>query len=86
MESDSKLFHTFCYMIIRTAEKKLKLLAKSFKVVAVVGPRQSGKTTLVKSLFKNKPYVSLENPDLRKFAANDPRGFLDSYKGWSYFG
>lgn len=66
-------------MVIRVAEKKLKKLASAFKVVAVTGPRQSGKTTLVKALFNNKPYVSLENPDTKKFALQDPRGFLESY-------
>jgi predicted AAA+ superfamily ATPase len=44
-----------------------------------MGPRQSGKTTLVKAAFKHKPYVSLENPDTRLFALDDPRGFLGSY-------
>ena len=67
-------------MIHRIAEKKLKQLASAFKVVAVVGARQSGKTTLVKSLFKNKPYVSLENPDTRNFALQDPRGFLETHQ------
>ena len=68
-----------CFMIIREAEEKLKHLAGVFKSVAVVGPRQSGKTTLVKSTFPDKPYVSLENPDKRKFALKDPRGFLSSF-------
>ena len=66
-------------MIKRIAEKKLKQLASSFKAVAVVGARQSGKTTLVKTIFKDKPYVSLENPDTRNFALIDPRGFLETY-------
>lgn len=74
-----QIFPYICDMIIRLAEKKLAQLASSFKAVAVVGARQSGKTTLVKSLFKNKPYVSLENPDTRSFALNDPRGFLETY-------
>ncbi len=65
-------------MIQREAKIKLESLAKSFKTIAVIGPRQSGKTTLVKSTFPNKPYVSLENPDTRKFALEDPRGFLES--------
>src|SRR5690606_39617273 len=47
--------------------------------VAVIGPRQSGKTTLVRSLFKDKPYVSLEDPDTRQYALEDPRGFLANY-------
>jgi len=66
-------------MILRTAEKTLKELAQQFKVVAVVGPRQSGKTTLVRKLFNDKPYVNFENPDTRLFAIDDPRGFLSNY-------
>lgn len=66
-------------MIKRDAIEKLAELAKTFKAVSLTGPRQSGKTTLVKSLFKDKPYVSLENPDSRNFAINDPRGFLETY-------
>ncbi|WP_449049635.1 ATP-binding protein [Parapedobacter sp.] len=50
-----------------------------FKAVAVIGPRQSGKTTLVRSLFTDKPYVSLEDPDTRQYALEDPRGFLANY-------
>ncbi len=67
-------------MIKRIAADKIKQLAASFKAIAVTGPRQSGKTTLVKDLFKEKPYVSLENPDSRRFALEDPRGFLTQYK------
>lgn len=67
-------------MINREAEKKLSSLAKQFKAVALIGPRQSGKTTLVKKLFKNKPYISLENPDTRNFFLNDPKGFFETYK------
>ncbi len=67
-------------MIPRDAEKQLTLLAKSFKAIAVTGARQVGKTTLVKIIFPDKPYVSLENPDTRDFALEDPRGFLNRYK------
>ncbi len=63
-------------MIKRDAEITLLGLARQFKSVAVIGPRQSGKTTLVRAVFLEKPYVSLENPDLRKFAIEDTRGFL----------
>ena len=63
----------------RTAENELKVLAGQFKAVAVVGPRQSGKTTLVRMVFPDKAYVSLENPDIRHFALQDPRGFLATY-------
>lgn len=65
-------------MVNRIAEERLKKLAASFKVVAVTGPRQSGKTTLVRHTFPHKPYVSLEDPDTRLFAQEDPRGFLKS--------
>ena len=67
-------------MIQRQAQKKLLALAKVFKAVAVIGPRQSGKTTLTKISFPEKPYLSLENPDIRQFATEDPKGFLAQYK------
>lgn len=66
-------------MIQRDAEKELITLSLQFKAVVVTGPRQSGKTTLVRSVFKDKPYANLENPDLRSFAHDDPRGFLANY-------
>ena len=66
-------------MIPRQAENELRILASQFKAVAVVGPRQSGKTTLVREVFDHKAYASLENPDLRKFALEDPRGFLSNF-------
>ena len=67
-------------MIKRDIEKLLKKYAKEFRAVAVIGPRQSGKTTLVKMVFPKKTYVSLENTDERQFASEDPRGFLNRYK------
>jgi predicted AAA+ superfamily ATPase len=63
-------------MIPRTASATLQRLARGFPIVALTGPRQSGKTTLAKSVFPHKPYASLENPDEREFAERDPRGFL----------
>jgi len=66
-------------MIQRTAESELRALASQYKAVAVVGPRQSGKTTLVRWVFKDKPYINLENPDTRLFATDDPRAFLSNY-------
>ena len=67
-------------MIKRTAEARLRKLAKTFRSVAVIGPRQSGKTTLCRKVFPQKPYVSLESPDTLEFAKADPRGFLSQYK------
>ncbi|WP_421620808.1 ATP-binding protein [Alkalilimnicola ehrlichii] len=66
-------------MIKRDAAATLQQLAASFPVVAVTGPRQSGKSTLVRAVFPDRPYVSLEDPDRREFAADDPRGFLAQY-------
>ncbi len=66
-------------MIKREAENELCKLSCQFKAVAIVGPRQSGKTTLARYAFPEKLYVSLENPDTRQFAIEDPRGFLDQF-------
>jgi len=63
-------------MIPRIAASTLQRLARGFPVIALTGPRQSGKTTLVKAVFVDKTYVSLENPDEREFAERDPRRFL----------
>lgn len=63
-------------MIPRHATATLERLAHGFPVLAITGPRQSGKTTLAKALFGQKPYVSLENPDEREFAQTDPKRFL----------
>ena len=63
-------------MIPRQAAATLERLAQGFPVLAITGPRQSGKTTLARALFGGKPYVSLENPDEREFAQTDPRRFL----------
>lgn len=54
-------------------------LARQFSVIAVVGPRQSGKTTLVKETFPDYAYVSLEDLDAKLIAHEDPRGFLQAY-------
>jgi predicted AAA+ superfamily ATPase len=63
-------------MIPRQATTTLQRLAKGFPIVAITGPRQSGKTTLAKHVFSSKTYVSLENPEELEFANSDPRGFL----------
>ncbi len=71
----------FVIVISRSATASLQRLAKGFPIVAVTGPRQSGKTTLAKAVFPEKPYVSLENPDELDFAERDPRGFLQRFQG-----
>ena len=61
-------------------QDQLIQLAAKYPVVSVIGPRQSGKTTLVKACFPEKSYVSLEDPDKREYALNDPRGFLSDHR------
>src|SRR5690606_14556869 len=67
--------------IARTLTMEVGKLAQQFPIIAITGPRQSGKTTLLKILFSEYTYVSLENPDNRAFAAEEPNGFLRLYKG-----
>ena len=66
-------------MVKRQIEPVLKRMAGQFKAVAITGPRQSGKTTLAKTAFPEKPYVSLESPDERDRAVRDPRHFLSRF-------
>jgi predicted AAA+ superfamily ATPase len=65
-------------MINRDIESTLRLLLQQYPAISITGPRQSGKTTLVKSLGPDYNYFSLENIDTRIFAEEDPRGFLSS--------
>lgn len=66
-------------MIQRIITNKLIEISSYYSVITFTGPRQSGKTTLIKSVFKDLPYISLENPDSKKRAEEDPRGFLNNY-------
>ncbi len=72
-------------MIKRAIETTLKQASKKYPVVLLTGPRQSGKTTLCRAFFPDKPYISFENPDYREFAQRDPRGLLDKYKKGAIF-
>ena len=63
-------------MIQRDIQPALLQLSKQYPVVTITGPRQSGKTTLCRATFADKPYVNFEAPDTRTFAREDPRGFL----------
>ena len=66
-------------MFKREIEAELKALAKGYPVVTVLGPRQSGKTTVVQHAFPDKEYANLEFPDIRAMALSDPRGFLEQF-------
>ncbi len=68
-------------MIERQITKKLLEIAKRYPVLTITGPRQSGKTTLAKALFADYDYVSLDNPNIRLQAVDDPNGFLKSHPG-----
>lgn len=63
----------------RQIEYLIKSQQSKFPILAITGPRQSGKTTLLQRMFKDFRYVSLENPDMRSFATDDPTGFLNEY-------
>lgn len=65
-------------MYARSLAKTLKLY-ENFPVIAILGPRQSGKTTLVQSSFPKHKFLSLENPTVREFAANEPKKFLETH-------
>lgn len=66
-------------MLKRSAATILLEKAKSYPVVVITGPRQSGKSTLSRLLFPQKIYISLEDLDHRQFALEDPRGFLAQF-------
>jgi uncharacterized protein len=65
-------------VIARQLSPKIRYLAGKFPIISLTGPRQSGKTTLIRQTFAEKPYFSLEDPDIRRFASEDPRAFLSS--------
>jgi predicted AAA+ superfamily ATPase len=67
------------FMIRREVENTIHSLLRGFPIVTITGPRQSGKTTLAKVIFPDKPYASLEDPDLRLAATEDPRSFLERF-------
>ncbi|HNW50850.1 MAG TPA: ATP-binding protein [Prolixibacteraceae bacterium] len=66
-------------MFTRCLTNKLLFLSTKYPVVTITGPRQSGKSTLVRAAFPDYRYVSLEDPDTRLFAEKDSRGFLTTY-------
>lgn len=72
-------------MFQRDIQKELLNLAGDYPIVTVLGPRQSGKTTLVRAVFPDKPYANLEFPDVRAMALQDPRSFLEQYPDGAVF-
>lgn len=68
-------------MFKRDITTELRQMAAEYPVVTLLGPRQSGKTTLVQTVFSKKPYVNLEELDVRRLAEEDQRGFLSQYTG-----
>lgn len=67
-------------MILRAVEPLVRELLGGFPIVTVTGPRQSGKTTLARKVMADRPYRSLEDPDVRALAVDDPRGFLSQVR------
>lgn len=65
--------------VLRDLAAKLEQAAQSAPAITLTGPRQSGKTTLCRAVFSDHPYVSLEAPDVRSFANDDPRRFLAQF-------
>jgi hypothetical protein len=66
-------------MVDRDIEPRLRALARQFPAIVLMGPRQSGKSTVGKKVFANLPYATLESPDVRAFSLEDPRGFLKQF-------
>ncbi len=84
MQSFTCDLHTASYvanMISRIIQHELVQCAAEYPAVTILGPRQSGKTTLAKMTFPEKPYLSLEAPDIRRQAVDDPRGLLEGLSG-----
>ena len=67
-------------MIPRQIEKKIRQAAEQYPVISLTGPRQSGKTTLIRAMFPDMQYFSLEDPELRNLASEDPRSFLAQFQ------
>lgn len=73
------------YMISRLLLPEANLALTQFRALCITGPRQSGKTTLSKQLFKGKPYVNFENPSVQHEAEQNPESFLHQYRNGAVF-
>lgn len=72
-------------MYQRELEQEVRSMAQAFPIVTILGPRQSGKSTLVKQIFTDKPYVNLEHLETRTLALNDPISFIKRYENGAIF-
>jgi uncharacterized protein len=66
-------------VILRSAHATIDRVKQGYPIVALIGPRQSGKSTLAKMAFPDFDFVNLENPQKRQFALEDPEGFLNQF-------
>jgi predicted AAA+ superfamily ATPase len=73
------------FMIARAIMDEASFALTQFRALCITGPRQSGKTTLSKALFKGKPYINFEDPVIQELFQKDPKKFLISYKGGAIF-
>lgn len=75
-------------MLLKRDITETLLRFAKFPVVGLFGPRQSGKTTLMKAIFNNYTYLNFENPETLEFARQDPKGFFKTYEKypWHHFG
>lgn len=72
-------------LVQRNILSAIKNLLNKYPIIALTGPRQSGKTTFLRTAFSNYTYVNLEDPDTRNFAETDPRSFLNEYNQYVIF-
>ncbi len=79
------IFDYICTMLKRDMYQILLKVANYYPIITLTGPRQSGKTTLIKNAFPNLPYVLLETPDVRERAQEDPKSFLGKYPDGAIF-
>jgi uncharacterized protein len=73
------------FYIPRFLSQEILQMSQNYPILTLTGPRQSGKTALVKKLFPEKPYINLESPDERAKVMNDPRGILSRYPEGAIF-
>jgi predicted AAA+ superfamily ATPase len=72
-------------IVYREIEKAVRFYKDKYPIIALTGPRQSGKTTFLRELFPDYQYVSLESPDVRSFFENDPNAFFEKYSKFCIF-